>query len=175
MQHEKKYKTLVAKGDQIWIEEEDQLHDLFDRVYGWQDADVMYPKDILKDTIRRYFQSKMEKANQYVTRVELNEVKQRISTLEQKLDTVLRISHSPELDSALGDITFETKGLVEKTLYKYQDEQLNVYLISNQFSKELLDRISEIEIALSRKYPHISIELDTVVCADEVPEGSQEM
>ncbi len=110
----------------------------------------------------------------HATLEDLQELEGRIRDLESTL-------HKASLSVQLGDVNAAVSCLIsemadldviEKVSYRHEDKNLDFFLVADQLSSNLLEKISEIEIMLSRKFPNLSIDMEPIPCDEDVPEGS---
>ena len=114
-----------------------------------------------------------ERKAYFVTYDDFEELQQKVNRLEHKLNQTFESPPPVELEAVLGEIISITQGFKENdgAYYKYGNRSLNIYVPLSKFSANILDKLSEIEINLSRKYPNISMEIEPVLCKDDLPEG----
>jgi len=169
MSQRKKPRTLFARKGTIWMD--DDPFDSFSAAPKIKDAfDEIFSELLKKHSIA----TSMPKASSYATTDDLLNLEKRLDFLESRLNKITESQKPNKLASIEKYLMTSAKELggFKKIFCQVEGTIIDFFIISDQFSNDLLDKISEIEIILSRKFPKLSINLEPTFCDEEVPEGS---
>lgn len=176
MERKGKLKTLFAKnGKWIWPDGEEEPFDLNDRFPSrWRVTTNKNETDLLESFLRAKLTSKSYKATSFVTYDDFNELEHRMSKLEQKMNRIIEQPPVKDVHRVVEDVVSNVQIIEEaKRAYYLQDSNnLCFSVMVDDLSASTLEKISEIEISISRKYPNFSIEIEPVISDNDVLKGS---
>lgn len=168
----KERKTFFFRGEDLWATDKQMeqlrqtslpnLNDLFSSIYSF------YSTAQIKDLLRKQYPSE---SNEYVTKDEFNELKQQFQKMQTKMETICPAVHI--LPSAIIDElkVLQTINGISKAFYRFDNNNLTVYLVVNSFSEIILTKISKLEIDFSRKHPELSVEFEPIFHDEEIEEN----
>jgi hypothetical protein len=105
---------------------------------------------------------------------EIDELRTRMSALEKRMNQTTEPSQSGDFFAVVEDFVLKIKDIEEigNAYYQCRDKNLDFFLVTKEFSERFLERIAEIEISISRKYPNVSINLEPLCSDEDIPERS---
>lgn len=174
----RKLKTLVAKnGEFIWPDDEVEFSDLINlRLPSrWRVAEDKNETDFLQNFLRAKLTSKGYKTTSFVTYDDFSKLEYRMSRLEQEMNRVVEQSPVKDASRVVEDVVSNIQMMEEaKKAYYFQDSNnLCFSVMVDDLSASILERISQIEISISRKYPSFSIEVEPVLNDNDILKGSR--
>jgi hypothetical protein len=170
-----KYKTFYSKGGKMGFEnEENDLSSIPERFSDWQDITVPR-EEIISDILKKFAVSAIKETHQYVTYEEFDELKRRFDKFEQKLALIIEEPVYDNYSAILNEIATELNKLSKRAYYKCSNNQLQIFTILSEFSIDLLDKISEIEVFISKQHPFLSIEIEPVLSLEDIPKDCHEL
>lgn len=158
----KNYKTLYAKHGQIWLKDANQKDSV--TTFPFVTTYMSY-----EEALRNKFVSmKSERNPSYVPYEDFEELKIQFRKLEQKIEQIAEVHSLEEIESAINDARSQLdkiKGIKE---IQNCSENKNLILLVNVkgFSGELLRKIANVEINLSKKYLDLCVEIRPVLNDD---------
>jgi len=176
VERKRKLRTLFAREGRIWTDEEDPSLISRSLIFPVGAFSSSADDDFnLDETLRRFFSRRESRVSTFVTYDEFDKLEQRIDKLEDRLSRFSELPPPPNLKVVVEQFVSNIQDLrgITKAYFRYDNKILSLFAVVDQFSSDLLEKISEIEIEISRKYPEISIDIEPVLCDDDIAEGSQ--
>jgi len=174
-------KTLYSKRGKFWI---GSVYPTGFGDFHFPEAPIQAPEDandfdrLISETfgsLKRMVDSKEEpKTESYATLEDIRELERRIGILERRFGKKTTSQQSDDMNAAVEYLISHIEDLevIKKVSYRYEEMNLDFFVSVDEFSSDLLENISKIEIELSRKFPNLSIEIEPILCDEEVLEGS---
>jgi len=177
MSKRKKLKTLYARGKKIWINDYKlPLSSIDPHTYlPMRSLEADDQPEYLLTFLRKKLEARREsRLESFVTYDDLHKIEKRLENLEHKVNETIKELQINDIYAVLGSFLFEKRNIenVKKTYYRLNKKDLSFFLLVDKLSDDLLESISKTEIALSRKFPNLSIEIEPVFSKEEIPEDS---
>ena len=170
MSQRRKNRVLVARKGQMWWENEEYASQLtLPRSEDFQLYDRFFNTFYVESKIRKFLARRESIAPAGALSDQIDELRMKIRILEAKVDYATANSLPLDVDDVLEDIASEIGEIegLEKAYYKIDGTSLDFFLLTSQFTSDFLDRVSRTEIAVSRKYPNMSIRMQPLGCEDQ--------
>jgi hypothetical protein len=171
-----KQKTLIVKnGRWIWPDEELESDLNIRFPPRWRVAVSENETDFWEDFLKSRLASKSCKPTSFVTYDDFSKMEHRMLKIEEEIGRIVPQPPMKEIDQIVEDVASELRPIEEaKKAYYSQDKNvLHFSVMVSGLSTSLLERISKMEISISRKYPTFSIEIEPATCDEDVLKGSR--
>jgi hypothetical protein len=173
-----KLKTLIVKnGKWIWPDDEEEFSDLVNLRFPsrWRVTADKNETDFLESFLRAKLTSKGYKTTSFVTYDDLSRLEYRMSKLEREMNRIVEQSPVKDAYQVVEDVVSNVQMIEEakKAYYLQDNNNLCFSVMVDDLSASILEKISQIEISISRKYPSFSIEVEPVLCDSDVLKGSR--
>lgn len=173
MSEKRKFRTLIARNGHIWIEGEEPPLTLISARKPLADEDEFF--ELMKNLFKQRITVPREsRGHSYVTFEDFDELEKRVKALEKRIDKRTKVLPSGEIYAALNYFISQTENLkgIKGFYYQHEGKNLDFFLVADQFTSDLLENISEIEIDVSRKFMSLSVNIEPVFSEEEIPRGS---
>lgn len=179
MSEKRKMKTLFSRRGKTWMNDVSfppSVLTLSSSLFakGSKGEDEL---DKSTETLIQWLLTKRQppKAASYIASEEFHELERRVKALEKRLLQSAEVPQAREIDAVLNLFISQTENMkeVRSVHFQQREKSLNFFVVAEYFSSGLLERISQAEIVLSRKFSDLSIEIEPIVRDEDVPEGSR--
>lgn len=172
-----KLKTLIVKnGKWIWPDNELEFSDLNIRLPSkWKITVAENETDFLEDFLKSKLTSKGYKTASFVTYEDFSNLEHRMLKLEEEMSRVIQQPPVKEVSYIVEDVVSDLRAIDEakKAYYSQDNTTLHFSVMVSDLSAIILEKISEMEISISRKYPAFSIEIEPATCDSDICKGSR--
>lgn len=176
MSNKSQFKILYSKNGITRFEEttgEMDFHPgMYKNLLSWENiANKKREYEIVNEIIKSY--KPISERQRYVTINEFNEVKQLVYEIKNNIENLsMKQQKMPKINALLDTAKEDLSQIAKEAFFKLKNSQLYIYAIID-FSSETIEKISEIEIKISKKYPEIAFEIEPLMCKNDVPQYSQ--
>lgn len=126
--------------------------------------DTEFSEDVGKKLQTTFVNFKTEKRPSFVTYDKFEELKTKLEELTQIIQQMKSDSSSIELEQAVREAFQELEKIADIKEIQNCSEMKNLFFVVtiDNLSAGLFKKIADVEISLSRKYPHLSVEIRPV-------------
>lgn len=167
----RKKPTLFSRKGKLWLEGKELLP-IFPR---------KNEKDSVVDDILNMFQEaydneiKKRKIREYATIEDVQRLDRRVDYLESELKKITLFKKSNGIEASVECLLSKVADWkeIKRIFLKNEGNYVDFFVKSDELNNNLLEKISQIEIDISRLFPRLSVNIELIACEEEIPEGSR--